>query len=505
MGPNRALQLVGRVSERAALDRLLDDVRAGRSAVLVIRGEAGIGKTALLRYATGQAAGDRVAQLAGVEAEMELPFAGLHQLCASLLDRIGALAEPQRIALSTAFGLASGDAPDRFLVALAALGLMSAAAEERPLLCFVDDAQWLDSASAMGLGFVARRLQAESVAMIFAVREPTVNPPPTGLSELLLGGLDDNDARALLARVIPGRIDERVLSRLVAETRGNPLALLELPRGMTASELAGGFALPDAAGLPGRIEDHYRRRVTALPEATQRLLLLAAADPVGDATIFWRAAQILEIDRMAAEVAVRQQILEITGWVRFRHLLMRSAIYRTAAPADRQLVHGALAAATDVGSDPDRRAWHRAHAVTAPDEAVAGELVDCAAGAQRRGGIAAAAAFLERAVMFTGGPADDPGDSTSRQVQLDDRPAVGVRPGDRGGSAAGAPAGIDDGDHRPRVERPEPVAVVQVPHPRSRGYHHLALCAVRQLLPHRQFGAAEPVRLLRVRDVGPQV
>ena len=276
MAANRALRFVGRLSEREALNRLLADVRAGHSAVLVIRGEAGIGKTSLLRYTIGQAADHRVAQIAGIEAEMELPFAGVHQLCAPHLDRIGALPEPQRVALSVALGLTAAEPPDRFLVALAALSLLSDVAEERPLLCIVDDAQWLDSASAQVLGFVARRLVAESVAMIFAVREPSEEPELAGLPELPVRGLDEEDARALLARVIPGRLDERVRDRLIAETRGNPLALLELPRGMSAAELAGGFALPDAAGLPGRIEDHYVRRVGALPGSTQRLMLLAA-------------------------------------------------------------------------------------------------------------------------------------------------------------------------------------------------------------------------------------
>ena len=397
--------MVGRLSEREALDRLLDDVRQGHSAVLVLRGEAGIGKTSLLRYAIGKATDSRVDHIAGIEAEMELPFAGVHQLCAPHLDRIGALPQPQQVALSVALGLAAGEAPDRFLVGLAALSLLSDVAAERPLLCVVDDAQWLDHASAQVLGFVARRLVAESVAMIFAVREPSLNPELAGLPVLPVGGLNDEDARALLARVIPGRLDERVRDRLVAETRGNPLALLELPLGMSAAELAGGFALPDATGLPGRIEEHYLRKVGALPQETQRLLLLAAADPVGDATILWRAAQTLGIGRSAADVAAHGQLLDITGRVRFRHPLVRSAVYRSSRSADRQLVHGALATATDARTDPDRRAWHRAHATTAPDEAVAGELIECAAGAQRRGGIAAAAAFLERAVMFTPDPA----------------------------------------------------------------------------------------------------
>ena len=406
MVANWAGRLIGRVTERDALDRLLSDVRAGRSAVLVLRGEPGIGKTALLSHVAGQADDFRVERIAGIEAEMELPFAGVHQLCRPMLGRLGALPEPQRVAMRVAFGLSAGEPPDRFLVALAALSLLSDIAENQPLLCLVDDAQWLDSASAQVLGFVARRLLAESVGMVFAVREPSREHQLTGLPELRLSGLAEPDARVLLARVIPGRIDEPVRDRIVAETRGNPLALLELPSGMSAAELAGGFALPDTVGLPGRIEEHYLRRVAAMPASTQRLMLLAAADPVGDVTVLWRAAQALGIDQTAAEAAIHEQLLEIGNRVRFRHPLVRSAVYSAAPATDRRAVHDALATATDVGTDPDRRAWHRAHASTAPDEAVAGELVACASGAQRRGGIAAAAAFLERAVVFTPNPTD---------------------------------------------------------------------------------------------------
>ena len=385
---------------------MLDHVRGGQSAVLVIRGEAGIGKTALLRYAARQASGFRVAQIAGVESEMELPFAGLHQLCGPMLDRLGGLPEPQRVALSVAFGLESGDVPDRFLVALAVLSLLSDIAEERPLLCVVDDAQWLDAASAQVLGFVARRLLAESVAILFAVREPSRKSDLVGLPELPLEGLNDDEARAVLTSVIPGRLDERVRDRIVAETRGNPLALMELPRGMSAAELAGGFALPSAGDVPGQIEEHYLRRVGTLPETTQRLMLLASADPVGDATLLWRAAQTLGLDPKAAEPATTEGLLEIEGRVRFRHPLVRSAVYRASLATDRQAAHSALADATDAETDPDRRAWHRAHAATAPDDAVASELIECAGGAQRRGGMAAAAAFLERAAVLTPGSAE---------------------------------------------------------------------------------------------------
>ena len=279
-----------RTSEREALDRLLGRVREGESAVLVIRGEAGIGKTALLQYAARRASGFRVAHVTSVEAEMELPFAGIHQLCAPLLDQLDALPQPQQDALHVALGLASGDAPDRFLVSLAVLGLLAAAAEERPLLCLVEDAQWLDVTSGLILGFVARRLLAESMAIVVAVREPNTRHDFDGLPELLLHGLAEDDARTLLTRAVPGRLDERVRDRIIAETRGNPLALLDLPWSVSAAELAGGFELLPATDLPRQLEDHYLQRAGELPEATQRLLLLAAAEPIGDATLVWRAA-----------------------------------------------------------------------------------------------------------------------------------------------------------------------------------------------------------------------
>src|SRR4051794_1297507 len=323
MAAQRPPAFRGRTSERELLDRLLDSARGGRSAVLVIRGEPGMGKTSLLRYAAREASGFRVAQVAGVESEIELPFAGLHQLCAPLLAALDGLAAPQRDALRIALGLAAGDPPDRFLVALATLGLLSAVAEERPLVCLVDDAQWLDGPSAGVLGFVARRLLAEPVAMVFAVREPSEDRELTALPELALEGLEDADARALLSSVLVGRLDERVRDRIVAETRGNPLALLELPRSMTPAELAGGFAVPDAGDLPRHLERHYLRRLDALPEDTRRLVLVAAAEPLGDATLLWRAAEALGIDRDAARPAASDQLLEIGVRVRFRHPLVR--------------------------------------------------------------------------------------------------------------------------------------------------------------------------------------
>src|SRR3954470_630668 len=412
MAFQRPPPFLGRSGERDVLDRVLETARGGQSAVLVIRGEAGIGKTALVRYAARQASGFRVAQIAGVEAEMELPFAGLHRLCAPMLGQLDALPDPQQNALRVSFGLSSGDAPDRFLVALAALTLFAEVAEQQSLLCLVDDAQWLDAATSQVLGFIARRLLAESVAIVFTVREPSDERELADLPELSLGGLQDDDARALLSAVIPGPLDDRVRDRLIAETRGNPLALVELLRDRSTGELAGGFALPGAGTLPSQIEDHFRQRIAELPEATQRLMLLAAAEPVGNATLLWRAAATLGVERQAAEPAAGEQLLEIGAQVRFRHPLVRSAAYRAAPATDRRAVHSALAAATDPETDPDRRAWHRAHAAIAPDEGGGGGLIFLASRAQGRGGIAATAAFLERAVMFT----PEPGQRASRAL-----------------------------------------------------------------------------------------
>jgi DNA-binding CsgD family transcriptional regulator len=398
--------LLDRITERELLDRLLANVREGQSAVLVIRGEAGIGKSALLRYTTDQAAGFRVVQVTGAEAEMELPFAGTHQLCAPLLDRLDALPQPQRDALSVALGLASGDVPERFLVGLAVLGLLSAAAEERPLLCVVEDGQWLDAATAKILGFVARRLLAESVAMVVAVREPNAGHDFDGLPELLLRGLPEEYARTLLMRAVPGRLDDRIRDRIVGETRGNPLALLDLPRSMNAAQLAGGFGLLPATDLPRHLEEHYLRRAGDLPEATQRLLLLAAAEPMGDGTLVWRAARRLGVDQSSLAPAEDAELVEIGARARFRHPLVRSAVYRAAAPSERRAAHRALAEATDPETDPDRLAWHRAQAAVGVDEGVAAELERSADRAQARGGAAAAAAFLARAAELTPDPAD---------------------------------------------------------------------------------------------------
>ncbi len=395
----------GRHSECEALGRLLEDVRGGQSRVLVLRGEAGVGKTALLGYLAVSASGCRIARSAGVESEMELPFAGLHQLCAPMLPQLAHLPGPQRDALGTAFGLSAGAAADRFLVGLAVLSLLSEVAEERPLVCMVDDAQWLDRASAQVLGFVARRLLAESVAMVFAVRDPSEDQELGSLPVMVVGGLSDADARALLDSATPGRLDERVRDRIVAESNGNPLALLELPKGLTAAELAGGFGLPGTRPLGSVIEQSFIRRVQSLPVETQRLLLAAAAEPVGDVPLLWRAAEVLGIGADAAAPAEADGLIELGARVRFHHPLARSASYRAAALRERQEIHRALAEVTDPSADPDRRAWHRAQAALGPDETVAGELEQSADRAQGRGGIAAAAAFLERASELTPDPA----------------------------------------------------------------------------------------------------
>jgi DNA-binding CsgD family transcriptional regulator len=395
--------LTDRRGEREVLDRFVEAVRSGESRTLVVRGDAGVGKTVLLDYMAGQARGCRVARAVGVQTEMELAFAGLHQLCAPVLNRAEHLPVPQREALRTAFGLSAGPPADLFLIGLAMLTLLSEVAGEEPLICLIDDEQWLDHASAQALGFVARRLAADPVGLVFAARES--GPELAGLPELEVGGLPEDDARALLDSALPGPIDARVRDQIVAETQGNPLALLELPRGLTPAELAGGFGLPRAAPLSGRIEESFRRQLQALPADARRLLLVAAAEPHGELPLVWRAAEWLGIRIQAATPALEAGLVEFGTRVRFRHPLLRSASYRMASVADRQAVHSALAEATDAEAAPDRRAWHRAMAAAGPDEEVAAELERSAGRAQARGGLAAAAAFLERSVLLTADPA----------------------------------------------------------------------------------------------------
>jgi hypothetical protein len=395
----RATGLTGRRSECDVLDRLVDAVRAGQSRALVVCGEPGVGKSALLDYLAGRAAGCRVERVTGVQSEMELAFAALQQLCAPIRDRLEVLPGPQRDALRTVFGITAGPAPDRFLVGLAVLSLLSDVAGQRPLVCLVDDQQWLDRASAQVLGFVARRLGAESVGLVFAARAPEAEL--AGLPELAVGGLPQADAQVLLDSVLAGPLDERVRSRVVGETRGNPLVLIEWARLLTPAELAGGFGLPSVVPIPSRIDDSFRRRIEALPAETRRLLMVAAADPTGDPGLVWRAAGLLGVGAGAATPAADAGLAEFGARVEFRHPLVRSAAYRSASLRERQDAHRALAQVTDPQVDPDRRAWHRARAAPGPDEDVAEELERSAGRAEARGGLAAAAAFLERAAILT--------------------------------------------------------------------------------------------------------
>ena len=385
------------------LDQFLDVVRGGAGRVLVVRGEPGVGKTALLDYLAEHASGCRVAHASGVESEMELAYAGLHQLLTPMLDRLARLPDPQREALRTAFGLTAGPVPNRFLVGLATLSLLAEVAEEHPLVCLVDDAQWLDRASAQVLGFVARRLLAEPVGLVFAARVP--GNELAGFPDLVVEGLREDDARALLAAALSGPLDAQVRDQVVAEAHGNPLALVELPRGLTSAELAGGFALPDMQPVSESIAASFRRRLEALATQTRSLLLVAAADPVGDPVLVWRAAERPGIRAEAATAAAEAGLLEIGTRVLFRHPLVRSAAYRSASLQERRDAHRALAEATDPALDPDRRAWHLAQAAPGPDEAVAAELERSASRAQARGGLAAAAAFLQRSVALTLDPA----------------------------------------------------------------------------------------------------
>jgi len=394
---------VDRAKERRLIEGLLDEAKGGQSRVLVVRGDPGIGKTALLEHAIGSASGFQVARANGIESEMELAFAGLHQVCAPMLDRLALLPEPQREAASTAFGLTTGRPPDPFLIGLAVLSLLSEQSEQAPLLCVVDDAQWLDRASLQAFAFVARRLFADRIGLVFATREPI--PDLLGLLELVVRRLGDADAGALLASVVRVPLDPQVRGRIIAETGGNPLALVEWTRGMAPAELASVFALPSLLPLSGRLEDSFRRRIADLPSSTQRLLIVAAAEPTGDAVVVWRAAAKLGVVAEDASPASEAGLLEIGARVAFRHPLIRSIAYRDGSVADRRAAHGALAEVTDPAADPDRRAWHRAEAAAGPDEEVAEELERSAARARARGGRAAAAALLERSVRLSVDPA----------------------------------------------------------------------------------------------------
>ena len=395
--------LHGRQEERAALDRLLADVRSGQSRALVLRGAPGVGKTALLEDMGSRADGFLVMRGAGVEPEAELPFTGLHQLCSQMLeDKLDLLPEPQRRAIEVAFGDSTGDAPDRFLIGLAVLNRLADAAEDQPLLCLIDDAQWLDRASTQTLGLVSRRLDAEGVGIVFALRDPIEQLD--GVPELVVEGLAPEDARDLLRSALAVPLDEAVLERLVAETQGNPLALLELPRGLSAAELAGGFGVEGAPEVSRRVAGDFQRRYEALPAATRLLVLAAAAEPTGDPLLLWRAATVLGVAPTAIEPAEADGFISVGVRVAFRHPLARSSVYRAAPSVERRKVQEALARVTDPEADPDRRAWHLAQAAAGTDETVAAELERSAGRAEARGGVAAAAAFLTRSAVMTPDP-----------------------------------------------------------------------------------------------------
>ncbi|GAA1133302.1 LuxR family transcriptional regulator [Kribbella jejuensis] len=472
------LELRGRRQERAALEQLLAAARSGRSDVVVLRGEAGVGKSALLDALSAGARDCHVSRTTGVESEMELAYAGLHQLCRPFLDRMNHLPPPQQEALGTALGLRSGSPPDRFLIGLAVLNLLSDAAGSKPVLCVVDDAQWVDLMSARILAFVARRLEAESVVMVFAVRDG-LDHQFGGLAELEIRGLDDADARALLESVLPGPIDPRVRDRIVAETHGNPLALLELPRTWTAAELTDRLG---AGTLTSRIEDSFVRRLEALPADTRLLLLVAAAEPLGDATLLWRAAEVLGLGADPAASAIESGLITFGEHIRFRHPLVRSAAYRMASPQDRQAVHTALAEVTDPALDPDRRAWHRAQATARPDEDVAADLERSAQRAQARGGFFAAGSFLQRSAELTPDPSRRADRALAAAVAKRSAGALDAARELLGGVLAGPPDPVRTAD----AERLR--GQIAFDHGRAREAARTLLDAARQLDPH------DPVR-----------
>jgi len=446
-------QLVGRNPECSAVDELLRQVTDGASGALVVRGEPGIGKSAILDYAAKTAGGFLVLAVTGIESEMEVVFSGLQQACAPLAGRLGQLPAPQADALRVAFGLtAATDPPERFLVGLGVLGLLAEAATARPVLCLVDDAQWIDQASLRALGFAARRLQRESVAMIFGARAGFEVPELAGLTELTLGGLTEADARALLTAAVPGRLDEQVQDRIVAEAAGNPLALLEFSHEITESgDLAGGFGVSPWVTRPlaDRVAERFLARVAALPAATRRLLLLAAAEPLGDPGLLRRAGLTFGTNISDLAPAELAGLVRLGAQVTFRHPLVRSAIYRSAPAVDRQAAHAALAEATVAEHDQDRRAWHRAHATLGPDEAAAADLERSANRALTRGGPAAAAAFLERAAALS----PDPGERARRNLAAAQSKYDAGSPGAAGSLISAAVAGPIDELQRARADQ----------------------------------------------------
>jgi DNA-binding CsgD family transcriptional regulator len=431
--------LYGRQAECEALAELVDGARHGTSSVLVLRGEAGTGKTVLAGYAAGLARDLRVVQATGTESETGLEYAGLHQLCGGVLGLLDRLPVPQCTALEVVFGLRAGPAPDRLMVSMALLRLLGEAAAERPLVCVIDDAQWLDRASRQAVAFAARRLPAESTLVIFTLREP--HQDLAGLPEMVLGGLPDADARHLLGSVVRWPLDERVREQVLTETRGNPRALVELLRGLPPARLAGGFGLPGALvpGIPGSLPDQLR----ALPAQGRLLLLAAAAEPTGDPALLQRAARRLGIAAEAELPVAETGLVTLGTRVVFADPVVRSAIYHSAPVHDRRAAHHALAQAVHPQAEPDRRAWHQSQALGEPEEEAAAELERTAARAEARGGLAARAAFLERAALLTPQPA-------RRSARTLDAAAVMLTAGEAGNAAKLldlAEAGILD-DHR---------------------------------------------------------
>jgi DNA-binding CsgD family transcriptional regulator len=444
--------LLGRAVETGALEGVLAAVRDGLSGVLVLRGEAGVGKTALLDWAAGQAGEMQVARVAGAEAEMDMGFAGLHQLLVPFLGGFEGLPAPQRQALGSAFGLVDGPPPDRFLVGMAALTVLTDAAAVRPVLCLIDDAQWLNQVSIEVLGFVARRLYADRVGMVFAAREGEGRAVVlAGLPELTVGGLVEEAAQELLATSAGGQVDRQVSGRIVADTAGNPLALVELAAELTAAELSGAEPLDWPLRFEGRLDELYRSRVRALPGGTQTLLLLAAADPTGEPALIWNAAGNLGIDPETGQAAGVERLVSWEPRVRFRHPLIRSAVYYAAPAAARRGAHQALAAVTDPGVDPDRRAWHLAEAASGPDEQVAAELERSANRARGRGGWGSGAAFLERAAALT---PDEDHQARRMLAAAENRLAAGEAPAARALLSLAAPR-LVDGLARARARRLE--------------------------------------------------
>lgn len=401
-------ELFGRDEECGRLTAALDDARRGMSGVLVLRGGPGSGKSALLDHLQAGAAVDfEIVRFDAVESEAELGFAALHQLLGPHLSQLPKLPDPQRAALCQVFGLQERTSPpDRFLVALASLGLVAARADDRPLLCLVDDAHWLDEESAAVLAFVARRLHADAIAMVFAARDHLDRVDHlAGLPELAVTGLGTDAAGRLLESVVSGALDPGVRDRVIASTGGNPLALIEAARELRADQLSGETSLPEPIPFGRALERVYLREARALPPQTRTLLLTSAADPTSDPNVLWRAGPELGFDAAAAAAAEEHNLLSIRETVRFRHPLIRSAVYYGAPLAERARVHAVLAAvAADLG-DLDLRAWHLAAAATDPDDAVAAELAHAAVRARDRGDWTGSSSLLARSAALTSEPA----------------------------------------------------------------------------------------------------